>query len=54
MYNTQVTKALLTELKPDAVIIAVGSKPVQPPIPGIENAMKALDVYETPKRWDKM
>lgn len=50
MYNTQVTKALLTELKPDAVIIAVGSKPVQPPIPGIENAMKALDVYETPEK----
>lgn len=32
--------------KPDAVIIAIGSKPVVPSIDGIENAMKALDVYD--------
>jgi pyruvate/2-oxoglutarate dehydrogenase complex dihydrolipoamide dehydrogenase (E3) component len=30
----------------DAVIIAVGSSPVVPPIPGIKNAMKALEVYK--------
>jgi thioredoxin reductase len=30
----------------DAVILAVGSSPVVPSIPGIENAMKALDVYD--------
>ena len=30
----------------DAVILAIGSNPVKPPIPGIEHAMKALDVYE--------
>jgi 2,4-dienoyl-CoA reductase-like NADH-dependent reductase (Old Yellow Enzyme family)/thioredoxin reductase len=30
----------------DAIILAIGSKPVVPPIRGIEHAMKALDVYE--------
>jgi 2,4-dienoyl-CoA reductase-like NADH-dependent reductase (Old Yellow Enzyme family)/thioredoxin reductase len=30
----------------DVVILAVGSSPVVPSIPGIENAMKALDVYD--------
>jgi 2,4-dienoyl-CoA reductase-like NADH-dependent reductase (Old Yellow Enzyme family)/NADPH-dependent 2,4-dienoyl-CoA reductase/sulfur reductase-like enzyme len=30
----------------DAVILAVGSSPIVPPIPGIENAIKALDVYD--------
>jgi 2,4-dienoyl-CoA reductase-like NADH-dependent reductase (Old Yellow Enzyme family)/thioredoxin reductase len=29
----------------DAVILAIGSTPIIPPIAGIENAMKALDVY---------
>jgi 2,4-dienoyl-CoA reductase-like NADH-dependent reductase (Old Yellow Enzyme family)/thioredoxin reductase len=29
----------------DAVVIAVGSNPIVPAIPGIENAMRALDVY---------
>ena len=30
----------------DAVILAVGSDPIVPPINGIENAMKALSVYD--------
>jgi len=30
----------------DAVVIAVGATPVIPPIPGIERAMKAVDVYD--------
>lgn len=30
----------------DAVIIAIGSRPVIPAIPGIENAMRAMDVYD--------
>jgi 2,4-dienoyl-CoA reductase-like NADH-dependent reductase (Old Yellow Enzyme family)/thioredoxin reductase len=29
----------------DAVILAMGSSPILPSIPGIENAMKAIDVY---------
>ncbi|MBN2403444.1 MAG: FAD-dependent oxidoreductase [Spirochaetes bacterium] len=32
--------------KADAVIVAVGSTPVIPKIPGIESAIKALDVYD--------
>lgn len=31
----------------DAVILAIGSSPLVPPIKGIENAMRALDVYNT-------
>lgn len=29
----------------DAVILAIGSEPIVPPIPGIENARQALDIY---------
>ena len=53
MYHTEPTSELLNELKPDAVIIAVGSHPIVPAIPGIENAMKALDVYDTPEKVGK-
>ena len=31
----------------DAVILAIGSSPLVPPIKGIENAVRALDVYNT-------
>lgn len=34
--NTEVTPQLVDELQPDALIIAVGSLPVQPPIPGLD------------------
>lgn len=34
------------EYKADAVIIAVGSIPIVPNIPGIENAIQALEVYD--------
>ncbi len=30
----------------DAIVIAVGSRPTDPLLPGIENAMKAIDVYD--------
>jgi pyruvate/2-oxoglutarate dehydrogenase complex dihydrolipoamide dehydrogenase (E3) component len=30
----------------DAIILAVGSSPIEAPIPGIENAMRALDMYD--------
>lgn len=43
--NTDVTQALLDEVKPDVILIAVGGHPFTPPIPGIENAMDALSVY---------
>ena len=44
--NTEVTKELIEELAPDAVICAVGSHPFVPPIAGIENAIHAVDVYK--------
>ena len=35
--NTEVTPELVETLQPDALIVAVGSLPVQPPIPGLQN-----------------
>ena len=34
--NTEVTPELVAAIQPDALIIAVGSLPVQPPIPGLQ------------------
>ena len=46
--NTEATAQLLTELAPDALILAVGSKPIVPPIPGIEgeNVIIVNDYYK--------
>ena len=41
--NTEATSGVVRKF--DAVIGAVGSVPVVPPIPGIENARAAMDVY---------
>ncbi len=46
MLNTELTAEAIKEMGADAVIIAVGSKPVTLPIPGLENAMQALEVYD--------
>ena len=43
--NTEVTKETIAKHKADAVILAIGSSPIVPPIKGIENAVHALDVY---------
>lgn len=43
--NTECSQDLIDTLKPDTIIIAVGASPVKPPIPGIEQAMSALDAY---------
>lgn len=45
--NTEVTPAEIDEARFDAVICAMGSKPVMPPIPGIEkgNVMSAIEVF---------
>ncbi len=40
------TPADVASFGAEAVILAVGSSPVVPPIPGIESAMKAVDVYD--------
>ena len=36
--NTEVTADYIREMKPDAVICAVGADPAQPPIPGLDNS----------------
>jgi len=44
--NTEVTPELIEEKKPDVVILATGSKPIVPKIPGVEreNVVTAIDV----------
>ena len=48
--DKEVTPDDINLFNPDAVIIAIGSSPVVPPINGIQNAMKALDVYDNVKK----
>lgn len=43
--NTEVTPTLISEIGPDHCIAAVGSKPLTPPIKGIENASSVMDLY---------
>ena len=43
--NTTVTAENLAEFAPEELIIATGSLPSHPPIPGIENAIQSLEVY---------
>ena len=55
--ETEVTKKLADELAPDAIIAALGSKPLVPDIPGIDgpNVVAAADVYTDPgKAGDKV
>jgi 2,4-dienoyl-CoA reductase-like NADH-dependent reductase (Old Yellow Enzyme family)/NADPH-dependent 2,4-dienoyl-CoA reductase/sulfur reductase-like enzyme len=46
MLSKKITPADIRLFGADAVILAVGSAPIVPPINGIENAMKALCVYD--------
>ncbi len=43
--NTTVDKAFIDEVKPTHVMIATGTLPATPPIPGIENAYQSLEAY---------
>lgn len=55
--NTEVTKEYVEKEAPDAVIIAVGSNPLVPPIPGLngENVIIVNDYYkESDKCKDKV
>ncbi|WP_343250710.1 FAD-dependent oxidoreductase [Diplocloster hominis] len=47
MLHTEASPELVKELRPDAVIVAVGADPFIPPIPGVEgaNVHTALDIF---------
>ena len=44
--NTTVTEAMMAEIKPDVLILAVGADPIKPKIPGIEHAISAVEMYQ--------
>ncbi|MEM1810143.1 MAG: FAD-dependent oxidoreductase [Thermofilaceae archaeon] len=44
LLRTRATPSLIEEVKPDVVILATGSKPIVPKIPGVENAVLSDDV----------
>ena len=46
--NTEVTEKLIAQEKPDTLIVACGSEPVIPPIPGIDNPIShhITDLYK--------
>ena len=48
--NTEVTPELAAKIAPDALIIAVGSEPLTPRIPGIEKAIMADDIADAGAR----
>ncbi len=47
--NTCAGPERIAREQPDAVILALGSSPRQLPIPGIEHALHALEVYQRPE-----
>jgi 2,4-dienoyl-CoA reductase-like NADH-dependent reductase (Old Yellow Enzyme family)/thioredoxin reductase len=49
LLNTEVTEEIAEKFHPDSIIVATGSKPVVPPIRGIENAHHATDIYLMPE-----
>jgi len=50
--NTPVTPELVEDEAPDALILAVGSNPIVPPLPGIdgENVVVVNDYYKAPEK----
>ena len=51
--GTTANKAYIEQMKPDAVICAVGSSPIKPPIAGIDKAHHALFCYDKPEQVGK-
>jgi NADH:flavin oxidoreductase / NADH oxidase family./Pyridine nucleotide-disulphide oxidoreductase. len=53
--NTEVTPQLIEERKPDVILVATGSKPIMPNVPGIDrdNVATATDVLLKKKPWDR-
>ncbi len=45
LMNTTADRALIEQISPDQILIAVGAHPAKPPIAGIEQAMDALSAY---------
>ena len=43
--NTEVTPEMVAEIDPDSTIVAVGARQIVPPIPGVEKATMAFDVF---------
>ena len=43
--NTEATPEMVKELKPNALIIALGADTTTPPIPGVEHARQAVEAY---------
>jgi 2,4-dienoyl-CoA reductase-like NADH-dependent reductase (Old Yellow Enzyme family)/thioredoxin reductase len=54
-FNTEATPELVEQENPDALIVAIGSQPIVPDIPGITgfNVMHALDTYWEPEKIGK-
>ena len=48
--NTEITPENIGEYAVDDVIIAVGSVPLRPRIPGIETAVSAMEAYREPEK----
>ena len=48
--NTEVTAENAAQFGADAVIIAVGSSPLCPPIPGIETTVPSVEAYRHPEK----
>ncbi len=46
VYNTECTRATIEENDFDAVIVAVGARPIVPPIPGVDKALQSFDALE--------
>ena len=42
---TEATPEMIQKLRPDALFVAVGADVSTPPIPGVENALQAVDAY---------
>lgn len=49
LLNTEVTEAVTTLYRPDAIIVATGSGPLVPPVKGIDTAHHASEVYFRPE-----
>lgn len=46
LLNTELTPALVRDAAPDVLILAVGSKPIVPPVPGVETALPITKLYD--------